>query len=145
MLCLSGLSEGCAMGVSKRLVLFSEVRGTVLMHGSAVQGAQIRQEVVWSDNKDEIPPQQAVSDVQGAFSFPAIERNAGVLRLVPHQPVILQKILIQYQGVEYTAWRHTKDSYEENSELGGRPLKLVCDLASKPDFEGTHYGICRAV
>lgn len=133
------------MGVFDRLVLFSEVHGTVLKHGQPVEGARLTQTVVWSDNKDEIPAQQAVTDAKGGFSFPAIERKAGVLRMVPHQPVMLQKIIIDYQGSEYTAWRHTKDSYEANSEMDGKPLNLVCELTRDADFEGTHYGICKAI
>ena len=133
------------MGVFDRLVLFSEVHGTVLKEGKPVEGAQLTQTVVWSDNKDEIAPQHAVTDRNGAFSFPVIERKAGLLRMVPHQPVMLQKIMIDYQGVQYTAWRHTKDSYEVNSEMGGKPLNLVCELTREADFEGTHYGICKAI
>lgn len=138
-------SEGCAMGLSSRLVLFSEVHGTVLKDGMPVQGATVIQEVVWSDNKNDVPPTTVSSAVDGRFSFPVVERNAGVMRVVPHQPVILQKILIRYEGVEYTAWRHTRNSYEDNSEMDGRPLRLECELSRAADFEGTHYGICKAL
>ena len=67
------------------------------------------------------------------------------MRLIPAQPSIRQKLVIRYQGVEYEAWSHGKHDYDANSELDGKPLRLVCDLATAPDFEGTHYGICRAV
>lgn len=133
------------MGALDRLVLFSEVHGTVLKEGKPVAGAELTQTVVWSDNKDEIPSRHAVTDANGAFSFQVIEHKAGVLRIVPHQPVMLQKIIISYQGVEYTAWRHTKDSYDLNSEMNGKPINLVCELTREPDFEGTHYGICTAI
>ena len=133
------------MGFSSRLVLFSEVHGTVLNNGKPVLGAELVQQVVWSDNKNDVPPQQTSSDADGRFSFPMVERSAGVIRMVPHQPVILQKILIRYEGVEYTAWRHTKNTYDANSELDGKPLNLQCELSREPDFEGTHYGICKAV
>lgn len=96
------------------------------------------------DDENEIPPQRAVTDEKGAFRFPAIERSAGVRRMIPSQPMMLQKIVIHYQGVEYIAWRHGKDSYDANMELDGRQLKLVCELSRQPDFEGTHYGLCKA-
>lgn len=137
-------SQGCAMGLSRRLVLFFEVHGTVLKDGKPVQGAAVIQEVVWSDNKGDVPPTTVSSAVDGHFSFPVVERNAGMMRLVPHQPVILQKILIRYEGVEYTVWRRIRNSYEENSEMDGRPLRLECELNRAADFEGTHYGICKA-
>jgi hypothetical protein len=139
------LSEGCAMGLSSRLVLFSDVHGTVLNHGKPVQGAELLQEVVWSDDKSDVPPKQAHTDAEGRFHFPPVEHAAGMTRAVPHQPVILQKIIIRYEGVDYVAWRHTRNSYEANSELEGKPLQLECELTRQPDFEGTHYGICKAI
>lgn len=142
---LSGLSEGCAMGAFDRLVLFSEVHGTVLKDGKPVEGAELIEKVVWSDNENEIPPQRAVTDAKGVFSFPAIERKAGLLRLIPAQPTIQQTITIKYQGVEYTAWLHGKGSYNANTELDGKPINLVCELTRHPDYEGKHYGICKAV
>jgi hypothetical protein len=142
---LSGLSEGCAMGAFDRLVLISEVHGTVLNNGKPVEGAELIEKVVWSDDENEIPPQHAVTDTNGAFGFPAIERKAGLLRLIPAQPTIQQTITIKYQGVEYIAWLHGKTSYNANTELDGKPIHLVCELTRQPDYEGKHYGICKAV
>jgi len=132
------------MGLFDPLVLFSEVHGAVLKDGNPVAGAEVVQKVVWSDNADEIPLQHAVTDPKGAFQFPVITRRSVLLQLLPHQPVMVQKIVIRYGGAEYEAWRHTKEDYELNSELDGRPLSLVCELSRQPDFEGTHYGICKA-
>jgi hypothetical protein len=136
---------GDAMGAFSRLVLFSEVTGTVLKDGKPVAGAEILQQVDWSDDTDKNPRNRTVTDKNGAFAFPAVEHSAGLARLVPAQPVILQKLLIRYDGVEYEGWLHSKSDYDANSELEGRPLRLVCDLATQPDYEGTHFGICRAV
>jgi hypothetical protein len=141
---VSDIPEGLAMGIFDRLVLFSEVHGTVLKDGKPVSGIELVQRVVWSDNENEIPLQRTVTDEAGTFSFPAIERGAGLLRLIPAQPIMLQKILIRYQGTEYIAWQHSKTSYNANTELDGRPIRLVCELSRRPDYEGKHYGICKA-
>ena len=133
------------MGAFDRLVLFSEVHGTVLKDGKPVAGAELVQKVVWSDDVNEIPPQHTATDESGAFSLPAIERKAGLLRLIPAQPTIQQTIVIRYQGVEYVAWLHGKSSYNANTELDGRAIKLLCELTRQPDYEGKHYGICKAV
>lgn len=133
------------MGVFDRLVLFSEVHGTVLKDGKPVAGAELVQKVVWSDDGNEIPPQRTTTDEAGAFALPAIERRASLLRLIPAQPTIQQTIVIRYQGVEYVAWLHGKSSYNANTELDGRPIHLVCELKRQPDYEGKHYGICKAV
>lgn len=141
---LAAVPEGRAMGTSDRWVLFSEVHGTVLKDGKPVEGAELIEKVVWSDDENEIPPQHAVTDAKGAFGFPAIERKAGLLRLIPAQPTIQQTITIKYRGVEYTAWLHGKTSYNANTELDGKPINLVCELTRQPDYEGKHYGICKA-
>lgn len=132
------------MGLFSRLVFFSEVQGTVLKNGKPVSGAELVQDVVWSDNKNDEPSRHLCTDAQGRFHFPTWEHRAGMARIVPHQPVILQKITIRHEGVEYTAWRHTKDSYEANSEIG-KPLNLECELTREAGFEGMHFGICLVV
>lgn len=137
--------EGKAMGVFSRLVLFSDVHGTVLNEGKPVVGAEIVQKVVWSDDETKNRTQQTVTGKDGAFAFPTIESNAGLLRLIPAQPTIQQTIVIQYQGREFVAWLHGKSSYDANTELDGRPLHLVCELTRQPDYEGKHYGICKVV
>lgn len=131
--------------LSADLVLFSDVRGIVLCHGKPVHGAALLQEIVWSDNPSDVRPTQTTSAVDGRFFFPTVERVAGLARWVPHQPVILQKITIRHEGIDYLAWRHTRNSYAANAELAGRPLELECELAREPGFEGTHYGIGKVI
>ena len=142
---LGALPEGWTMGVFSRLVLFSEVHGTVLNEGKPAAGAELLQKVVWSDNEAKNSTRHTATDKNGAFGFPAIESNAGLLRLIPAQPTIQQTIMIRYQGVEYVAWLHGKGSYNANTELDGRPFNLLCELTRRPDYEGKHYGICKAV
>lgn len=131
------------MGLFDRLVLFSEVRGTVLKNGEPVQGAEVLQKVVWSDDPDEIAPQRVLADAKGRFELPAIERRAVLHRVLPGQPMMLQTLVIRYDGTEYLAWRYGKDSYDANSELDGRPLKLICELTRQPAYDGKRYGICK--
>lgn len=140
-----GLPEVRAMGLFDRLVLCSEVHGTVLQGGQPVAGAELVQKVVWSDDPNEIPPQRTTTDATGAFRFPPVERSAGLRRMIPAQPMMLQTITIHVEGQEYLAWRYGKDSYDNRSELDGRPLNLVCELTHAPEHEGKHYGICKAV
>jgi hypothetical protein len=141
-----GVWERWAMDASNLWVLFSEVHGTVLKDGKPVQGAALVQTAVCSENDAGNPTQRAVTDERGQFSFPALQRKRGFLhRWLPTQPMVSQAIVIQYQGVDYVAWRHGKDSYEADTELDGRPLRLVCELTRQPDAEGTHYGICKAL
>ncbi|GLQ97847.1 DUF6795 domain-containing protein [Dyella mobilis] len=131
------------MGVFDRLVLISEVHGTVLMNGMPVQGAVLVEKAVWSGNKS--APQRTVTDENGAFSLPAMKHRAGLRRLITAQPNVSQEILINYQGVQYIAWNYPKFNYEANGELDGRPINLLCELTNPPTTDGSLYGICKLV
>lgn len=131
------------MDLVTSLVLFSPVSGVVLKDGVPVEKAEVRQEITLFGEK--LPVQRVLSDPSGRFHFAIVERRAGFSRIVPHEPVILQAIIITYAGKEYEAWVHTKNSYQVNSELDGHPLNLQCELSREPDFEGKHYGLCKAV
>jgi hypothetical protein len=124
------------------LVLFSHVEGVVTRDGKPVAGAEIVQEARWSET-DNPPVRHTQTDAAGRFEFPAMTRGSGLTRVVPSQPAVLQRITIRFQGKDYEGWRHTKDSYDPDTEADGGPFVLVCELSEKPDFEGTHYGICR--
>ena len=135
--------EGTQMGKFDRLVLFSRVQGVVLDHGVPVPGAQLSQKIVWSDDDAENTEVRTHTDARGHFGFEAITHSAGITRLVPHAPMILQTIRISHAGQDYVAWKHGKQTYDDNSELGGKPILLVCDLSNAPEQVDYHYGICR--
>jgi hypothetical protein len=136
-------ADGTGMSMFSKLVLFSRVEGVITQDGKPVEGAKIVQEVLYKD-VDEVPPTQVVSGPDGNFVLEEVTHAAGLSRVLPGQVSIVQRLVIHYQGKEYEGWRHNKTSTEANSELDGHPLKLVCELTTAPDFEGTHFGICRA-
>ena len=130
------------MGMFSELVLFSDVEGVVLNGGVPVEGVEIVQEITYQE-PGKIPPRTVTTGARGHFALTRVNTGSGLSRILPGQPSILQRLVIRHNGVEYEGWRHNKNSYEINSELGGRPLRLVCELANAPDFEGKHYGICK--
>ncbi len=121
--------------------LFSPVSGTVLKDGKPVAGAQVLQ----SARLGAAAPltQSAVTGEDGHFSFPALERAKGIGGLFPREYVVSQEIKIVHDGQEYIGWIHTKRDPKAGSETGGRDFRLVCDLDQKPDYQDTHYGVCR--
>ncbi len=131
------------MGVFDRWVMFSEVNGTVLLDGKPVEGAELFQKAERSADERKNRTQTAITNKDGVFRLPAIDRRMGLRAWIPMQPAVHQTIVIRYRGVEYEGWMHVKLSYEANTELDGRPLNLVCELTGEPEREGTHYGICR--
>jgi hypothetical protein len=135
-------TAGVAVGMFNELVLFSDVEGVVMKEGVPVAGAEIVQEITYQE-PGKIPARTVQTGADGRFTLARVTTSAGLSRIIPGQPSILQRLMIRYNGVEYEGWRHNKNSYEINSELDGRSLRLVCELANTPDFEGKHYGICR--
>ena len=137
-LLLTTADEANAMG---KMCLFSAVRGVVLDHGKPVEGARIERSYKWSW-KNEGGSDQATTDAQGAFALPAIWGHSLLGSLLPHEPFVEQTILIHHAGNTYKAWMLDKRNYNENGELGGRPVSLVCRLEAEVVHHGKVYGIC---
>jgi len=141
LLCLYLTVDGRAMSNNSRIVLFSEVAGVVTRDGAPVEGAEIVQKVLYK-SADEVPEVTSLTGVDGKFSFAEISRPKP-RRWLPGEITITQSIVIHVDGVQYEGWHHGKKGDEANTELEGRPFRLVCDLSSEPDVEGNHFGICR--
>lgn len=140
-------TQGTVM--AKTLILFSPVTGQVLINGEPVAGAQIERSYQWTWN-DEKGKDAATTGPRGEFSLPKIECKSWLANIFPHEPVVDQTILIRYAGQEYVAWRLSKHSYDENSELGtyakdgvlvARPIKLTCRLETAPRRQGGMFGV----
>jgi len=123
------------------MVLFSSIRGRVLLEGKPVAGATVEREFRWAW-KEETGTDATTTDQNGAFSFPAIVRSSFFGSLLPHEPVVRQTILIKHAGKTYKAWMFDKGNYRENGELNGRPIVLGCRLEAEPSKHGEVYGIC---
>lgn len=126
-----------AMG--KNLYLFSEVQGTVTQGGKPVVGAEVQRTHVW---KDKPRTERVTTGATGRFAFPAVIESSFLASMLPHEPVVPQKIFIHVGGNEYEAWMHTKHNYNDLGELNGKPIRLECDLESEAGFRDGFYGIC---
>jgi hypothetical protein len=125
-----------------KMVIFSAVSGKVLQDGKPVPGATVEREFRWSW-KDEIGKDSTTTGAGGEFSFSKIERSSFLGSLLPHEPVVRQSLTIQHGGKAYEAWLLNKHNYNDNGEVGGKPLRLVCRLEATPGkHAGGYYGIC---
>lgn len=131
-------TEASAMG---KLCLFSAVQGVVLSQGQPVSDALVSRQFNWAWGKEN-GADETRTNAAGEFSLPAIFRNSLTASFLPHQPFIEQTILLKYQNREYKAWLFDKMDYEENSELGGKPISLRCSLENEPSRKNGVYGIC---
>lgn len=128
--------------------LFSEVDGIVTMGGAPVAGAVVQREYVWTWNKS-TGGDSTTTDAGGAFRFSAIMGRSMLGSVLPHEPLVEQKIRISHGGQSYEAWIFTKRNYDANGELNGKPIRLSCDLGAPaqrtetgPSDQG-FFGICR--
>lgn len=124
-----------------QLCLFSAVEGIVLSQGKPVSNAVLSRQFVWTWGK-ESGTDETRTNAAGEFTLPAIFRNSLTASFLPHQPLIEQTLLIKHQNREYKAWMFDKMDYQENSELGGKPIFLRCSLETEPSRKNGVYGIC---
>ncbi len=71
------------------------------------------------------------------------QKQGGASKFLPHEPVIFQKITIQYKGHKYIAWQHTKHNYDDLGELKGKRLIMNCELSNEVKDDGVYFGICK--
>ena len=125
-------------------VLFSAVQGQVLEAGKPVAGASVERSWRWAWKK-ESGADVAVTDAAGAFSLPRVTGRSLLGGLVPHEPFVEQTILIRHNGRSFKAWMLDKRDYDDNSESGGKPVRLICRLEAPFARHGQVSGICEIV
>jgi hypothetical protein len=135
---LLGVMQGTAMG---KMVIWSAMKGRVLMNGQPAAGAVLKRDFNWGW-KDENGSDQTTANATGEFSFPSIIRTSLLGSLLPHEPVIRQVITVTYKGMSYNAWAYYKRDYDDNSENGGRPINVTCRLEAERDEHGKVMGLC---
>ena len=137
------------------VVIFSAVRGVVTLQGKPVAGATLERETRWTWGKETVNDVTTTA-ADGAFSFPAIKRKMLVGSLLPHEPNVFQKIVIQHGGKSYQAWSLNKRNYDDNGELLyfddnrgmvplrdiSKPISLQCRLEAQEHRSGKVFGIC---
>ena len=124
-----------------KMVIFSAVKGKVLLDGKPVAGAAVEREFRWAW-KNETSTDSTASDANGDFALPVIERSSITGSLLPHEPMVRQTIIIKHAGKVYKAWMFDKGNYDNNGELGGKPIVMTCRLETQPVRRGEVFGIC---
>jgi hypothetical protein len=124
-------------------VMFSQVQGVVVKNGKPVSGASVMREFEWAWN-DIRETDKTTTDGEGKFSFLLITRLSIMTSIMPHEPVIFQKITIVHDDKKYLAWSYFKHNYDNNGEVDGRRLNLHCELTREEDFhiKPALFGIC---
>lgn len=107
-----------------KICLFSEVKGVVQKDGKPVANAHVIQTVKKEGKEFR---NTTITNTQGEFHFAPIYTHS-ISTVLPVEPTYTQRIFIQYEGKELRGWMLVKNDNEENTELGGRPIRLRCDV-----------------
>ena len=124
-----------------KVVIWSAMKGRVVMNGQPVAGAVLRRDYHWHW-PDQKGADSTKTGATGEFAFPVIERRMILGMVLPHEPVIEQQMTIEYEGRSYRAWAHFKRDYERNDENAGRPIDVTCRLGAQRDRHGEVMGLC---
>lgn len=120
-------------GEESDIVLMSPFEGTLTLNGKPLPNHELRLWIGWEDKKGKYFTY--VTNADGKFSIPEHKVRD---KLSPYaQLVIRQKITTNYDGESYNIWCRSRLEPELYSELGGRPVNLVCELTAK---EKIHHG-----
>lgn len=111
----------------KEVVVASPMQGTLTHKGVPAAGAVITRHLRWKD--EEGVTDTTTADQDGHFSLPAIADSWRPL--LPAELVVLQDIIVEYRGQKFKIWIGSKREEHEWSELGGKPVNMVCELTEE--------------
>ncbi len=123
--------------------VFSSVDVVVTRSGVPVSGAEVVRTSEWQKEQVET----TTTDDRGHFTFPALY-HASVSKFVPFSEFVAsQSIVVKVDGEEYEIWANGKRDPKENSEFGGQPIQLTCELSEDvrlvEDFDTLLVTNCR--
>lgn len=130
-LLLSFSTKGDTMSLfptSQEVVLSSPFEGILTYKGKPAAGIKIERKLSWFDLSESVED-FVVTDSNGYFLFPIIKKTLELSNLVEF--VVIQDINAFYKNEKILLWYMSKDSKDEYSELGGKPINLKCELSSE--------------
>ncbi len=127
-----------SIGLQGPLYTFNAVEGRVLNQGQPMAGAVVERRTRQASTDAVVETVETSPD--GRFAFPEAQFDSFFTRVLPHQPVVTQEIMIRVDGQRYDGWFHTKFDYKR--EFDGAPLRFECELTRDPEDNPNGYGIC---
>lgn len=130
------------MKFGKEYVLCSRFKGKLVDDaGQPVAGVRIERTWRWTWTK-ESGSDHATTDKDGLFALPRVTGRSFSAGLFMHEPVVGQEITALGPDGSVVLWSYVKRDYDDNSELGGRPLDVICGLDQPPPGEVLYTGTC---
>ena len=120
---------------------FSPVSAVVEKDGIPLVGVKVIRR--WEH--ESLSEDETVTDDKGQFSFPEI-RGRTIVQVMPAEFVVAQQIVVVVEDEEVEIWSNSKRKTDLNSELGGAPLDLHCEITDEDkmyrDFGAAMFTKC---
>jgi len=134
--------EGASMSLfssKKEIVLSSPLEGILTYEGKPLSNVKIERKLSWYDREGEAVD-FVVTDEKGYFNLPFVKKElkVGLAQLVISQTIFakykteIEDAYVKNKNEDTLIWDMAKLTDSEYSELGGKPVKLHCDLAIEP-------------
>jgi hypothetical protein len=130
------MKEGMSVFDIGKAYLFSAVSGAITYQGKPVTATK----VIRKYDLNKVIAEHTITNDNGEFHFNAIRRHS-ISQLLPIEFVVGQKIVVFHEGEEIEIWSNSKRSTAKNSELGGQPLNLTCELSDSDCLHKEFGGI----
>jgi hypothetical protein len=120
------LLSACTESAMAKYVLFSPVSGKIVVAGKPLAGATVKRwyKGGYSSKED---TEITRTDGSGQFAFPMATFSSLMAGIMPHEPVVTQRMFVQVDGQEVQIYGTVKHNYELNGEFVGQPLNFVFD------------------
>lgn len=124
LLVFSGLGFGMSIFDAGKSCVFSAVNAKLTIDGTPLAGVTVHRTSDW---QKEVKETTTTGD-DGSFEFPALYQ-ASASKFVPFSEfVAAQSIVVELEGEEYEIWSNAKREPKEDTELGGKPINITCEL-----------------
>ncbi len=144
LLALAFFFGGGGMAMAKPLVLCSAFEGRLVdADGRPAAGYRVTRNWTWAWT-GKTGSDSTETDAEGRFHLPEVTGRSLTAGLLPHQPLIRQRITAAGPEAETLIWEADKPNYDRDGELRGRPIRAVCRVGVEPDGSGLFHGTCRS-
>lgn len=114
------------MAFANPFVLMSEMEGRLVdASGEPAAGVGLVRTWDWAWRNHQ-GSDETITDANGRFRFPAVTERSMTARLLPHEPNVTQVITAHHGVGETRIWLAVKRNYNDDGELAGRPLRVLC-------------------
>ena len=116
---------------SKEYILFSPISGYIIIDGKPISNLTVNRWFKWWFYGEE-KTEETTTDLNGYFSFSkSITVKSFIIWIIPHEAVITQKLLLDYNNETIQIYGTVKRNYEPNWEYWGKPLEFIFDPTKK--------------